>query len=679
VRALIAAATLLVTVGCLAWRLGHGPAGLLYLLVFALATAPGLPLGFMLFGRRHGAGWIAGAVLGYMLTAVALWIAIEARATSPLELAAAWGLVSLVSAALSLGRGPVLRLRAWTPSDTAAVLVVLLIVPALVGLPFDNNGARDERGNRLFRAYFTADFMWHMALTQELARMRLPPGNPYDAGKPLRYYWSYFLLPAAVTANRPVQSSFDLERTLEINAMGAGLLFVAALFLSAWAAVPRVRAAALAVVVAAVAASAEGAYLLYLVVRDAKSLDVLRGINVDAVTLWHFSGLTIDGLPRALWYTPQHAISCGLAVVGLLVVGTGGARPPLAACLLAGVFLGGAVLMSPFLGAIFAIVYGLSALVVALGSPGSRLTSLLRYSVAAIPVLAAGAACLAGEMLQEGGQALTVELFGLARNRPLTTLGLALGPALVPALLSLAPPRALPPVLRPAVIGVLTGLAVFFFVTLGYTDPIWVGWRAGQIILVTMPPLIAWFFIRCRERFGRGFATIVATLVLVVGLPTTIIDAFNAQDTANHQNTTFYRWTIVLTPEQQAAFDWIRQSTPPTALVQMEPTIRRRDLWSLIPSLASRRMAAALPIWLLDMPAERAAADEVSRIYRTQSVEEAWQIATRYRIDYLYLDSFDRRMFDPVAIGKFDGALQYFSPVYRNGEVAVYAVVRPGA
>ena len=45
---------------------------------YLLALVPGLPVGFALFGRRQAAGWIAGGLIGYVLTAVALWIAIAA-------------------------------------------------------------------------------------------------------------------------------------------------------------------------------------------------------------------------------------------------------------------------------------------------------------------------------------------------------------------------------------------------------------------------------------------------------------------------------------------------------------------------------------------------------------------------------------------------------------------------
>ena len=50
--------------------------------VYALAAAIGLPLGFKLFGRHQPAGWVAGALIGYVLTAFGLWAAIAAGVPS---------------------------------------------------------------------------------------------------------------------------------------------------------------------------------------------------------------------------------------------------------------------------------------------------------------------------------------------------------------------------------------------------------------------------------------------------------------------------------------------------------------------------------------------------------------------------------------------------------------------
>jgi len=57
-----------------AWVVGDGAGGLTYTACYALAAAIGLPLGFTLFGRHQPAGWVAGALIGYMLTAFGLWI-----------------------------------------------------------------------------------------------------------------------------------------------------------------------------------------------------------------------------------------------------------------------------------------------------------------------------------------------------------------------------------------------------------------------------------------------------------------------------------------------------------------------------------------------------------------------------------------------------------------------------
>ena len=59
----------------------------------------------------------------------------------------------------------------------------------------------------------------------------------------------------------------------------------------------------------------------------------------------------------------------------------------------------------------------------------------------------------------------------------------------------------------------------------------------------------------------------------------------------------------MLSPGQQEALAWIRSHVPEEAIVQMEPVVRGRDQWSLIPTFAGRRMAAGMPI-SLSAPAE---------------------------------------------------------------------------
>ena len=67
----------------------------------------------------------------------------------------------------------------------------------------------------------------------------------------------------------------------------------------------------------ALCASAEGGYFVWRLWRTGGPLDALRDNNIDAVTRLVFDGLTIDNLPRSLWYTPQHAGACALGLVAL--------------------------------------------------------------------------------------------------------------------------------------------------------------------------------------------------------------------------------------------------------------------------------------------------------------------------------------------------------------------------
>ena len=91
-------------------------------------------------------------------------------------------------------------------------------------------------------------------------------------------------------------------------------------------------------------------------------------------------------------------------------------------------------------------------------------------------------------------------------------------------------------------------------------------------------------------------------VAFAAGLPTTAIDTYNAQDISNRAMGPGFPWTVTVDPAQQAAFAWIRRETPREAVVQMEPMVRGRATWTLIPTFAGRRMAAGLPISLVAQP-----------------------------------------------------------------------------
>ena len=158
------------------------------------------------------------------------------------------------------------------PPDARALILLLLLVPAVFLFPYKNLGAQDAHGNRYYRAYFTADFIWHMALTAELTKYDMPPLNPYLGDRTIQYYWTYFLVPAVIAQEGPAAAR-RRESALKVNALCSGVLFIAALIIATWSASLSAVGTAIAVVIAVLAASAEGLYAWWDLVSRGRPVD----------------------------------------------------------------------------------------------------------------------------------------------------------------------------------------------------------------------------------------------------------------------------------------------------------------------------------------------------------------------------------------------------------------------
>jgi hypothetical protein len=374
---------------------------------------------------------------------------------------------------------------------------------------------------------------------------------------------------------------------------------------------------------------------------------------------------------------PQHAAACALGLSGLLVASTGGASVPAAAVLLAGVAFGLAVTFSPLLGAAFALIYAFTILVDVIRARPFTMRPLLRQLLAAVPAVAAIVWCVTNDMFEGAGNALYFGMAGPARHAPVLTMTVGLGPLVVAAILGMWPLRGFPRASVTAVVAALVGSWLMYFVLL-VPDQYWVGFRAGQILLITLPVLAARFFSQAFSWRVRWPGTVMAALLFTVGLPTTMIDAFVAQDTSNERMGPGFHWTIHLTRQEQEALAWIRHETPPTAIVQMDALTRGRETWTLIPSFAGRRMAAGLyPVSLVHLGLSQERAQQVRALYGSADPMEAWEIARALGIDYVYLDAVEKTTVTGPALEKFENNSQYFVPVFRNAEVLVFSVVKP--
>jgi len=628
---------------------------------------------------------LTGGALGYAITSLAWWAVVFFGHPSTWAFVDAWVVATLATWAVSRTiQSPLVALPRWTAADGVALMLLLLLVPALVTRPFAKLGSVDRDGNHLYRAYFIADFVWHTALTAELAKEDPRPRNPFLAEERLHYYWTYFRVPATLAP----RTSVGIQNALKLNAVATALLLVAAIYVAAWSALsewPFVVAIAVALTI--LCPSAEGLAAMVDVVRRGLPFSELRDLNVDAIAAWAFKGLRIDNLPRTMWYTPQHGFSCILGLLAVPIALRAGARARPSAIVLAGCLLAAAVAFNPLLGAAFCAVYGITILADALRTRAS-IGDVVRHALAIVPVALALAWCTLNEVGEGAGDVLHLGFWGPARNATVLTFLVQFGPILLPMAVALWPGRGRSlATLSPAFAGVTLAVALMHFVTLT-VDQFWVGFRGGNLFLVMAPALVAAGFLRLREMGFRRLAWGLGAVVLLTGLPTTVIDAYNTQDVTNRHlwrdaerargvnvpfdPSTEYRWTLTITPEEWEALMWIRSNTPTHAIVQAEPVVRGRETWSLIPTFAERRMASGNALPLLARPVYDDRNRLVKGIYAGADPRLAWQQARALGIEYLYVDDTERTAYPEVI--KFDMAPDFFTPVFKNSEARVYGL-----
>ena len=644
-----------------------GPWALAYIPLYVLATIPGWPVGRALFGRGHPASYVGGALIGYALTCLAFWAVLALHIASAATFALAWAVMSAATWVPIRRREALVQLSPLTPRDARTLVLLLLLVPAVFVFPYKNLGARDAEGNRFYRAYFTADFIWHTALTAELTKYDMPPINPYLGDRTVQYYWTYFLVPAVISEEGPGGLK-DIESSLKVNALCSGVLFIAALVLVTWAASLSAVGTAFAVVLAVVAASAEGLYAWWELYSRGRPLAGVTDLNIDAMSAWRLNGLRVDSLVRSMWYNPQHSMSAALGLLAMPVAGAAGVAAPLGAIALAGLALALSTTFNPFIGGLFSLIYGA---VIAVDAVRVRqMKPVLFHAIAAALVGVAVLWCITNDMVEGAAGVVLYGLGGYARNRPFATLMMSLGPLIVPAVLGLWPPWQLPRRAWPAVAGTILGLLVFYLVRLS-VEGSYIGFRAGQLLQLALPGLAALFF----ARLWRVAAVAAVVILLIIGLPTTLIDTYNAQDISNRRMGPGFRWTITLTPDEQEAYGWMRTQTPRDAIVQMDPIAHGRETWSQLPTFAWRRMAAARPISLMNIPEYTERSRKAHRIYAERNAETAAQFARELGVDYVFIGPAEQKANPAAALAKFAKREDLFTEVFANTSTRIYQVL----
>jgi hypothetical protein len=616
---------------------------LLFFAALAVFVAPGLPLARVFFAP--GERGLAACAIGYLSSSLLASLLYRAGLFSEMTVAGA-------SLLLAAGLFAFLRSRAAaeaSPPERPALCGILLLVLALLAIPFLRVGERTEQGVA-YRAYFSADLMTHLSVTAELQKGDFPPADPFYAGGALGYYWLFFLFPALVgkwTGNQPA---------LLLTYLAGDLLFAGLLFCAARRLTKTAPTAWLAAAAGLAAASYEGAAVLARAILLGQPLSSFREQNVDAFSRWVLELTSVDSLYRSLLYTPQHLFSYSLLLTLMLLL----VLPPrpqvrAGAAALAGLVLGGMAGTS----IVTAMLAGpwIAWDVVRRGaSPRDRLASL-------VPLALASLACLTWffhlGFFAEAGGALSLRRPALA-ELPLIVL-LEVGPLFFLALPALADPRSRP-------LALLAGLSLLAVLGLDVrgAEGVWMAWRAGSVLLVSLALWGALGLPHC-GRAARG-------AILFPALLTTLLDLYNAQDITNRQESAgAFRWTTIVPAADLEALDWIRKRTPLRSRVQLDARAREGGDWALLPALAERRMAYGYPIFLLNPAKYQARARRLHFIFSSDDPEAAHRLAVEAGIDYLFIGPPETRRPENRS-RKFWEAPAFFEKAFENAEITIFRV-----
>jgi hypothetical protein len=640
----------------------------------AVFVVPGFLFAWLIYAPAPGRGFavcVMGPVWGYGLSSLVLLALWTAGVRGSVLLAVP--LIGCGVAALAGGllRGS-LRPPAFGRADLTVVFLLLVSVPAIVGLPFAHVAEPVPEG-RAYRAYFTADMIWRMAVVAEVSKGNVPPRNPFLRGEPLHYYWLPHLLTAA--QYRHVSRQISMEQVLLVNSVALGLAFVVFLFgfVRQWVESP--VAAAAGSLGALVFTSFEGFERLVVFWHEGVRLSAVTDLNIDAVTRWFYQSLPIDGLQRLLWYQPHHSTGYALGLSALMVLFQCRGRLTPQILAFCGCLLGATLLFSTFAAIMLTMMVAVTAAI--LLAVERRWVALVLGAVAgAIPLALAVMVARSLRYVDLSGPSLVRVLVNpMAVRNVWISLLLSFGPMLIlgvaGGVLVVRRRRAAPFLGIGAII--LVSFVFYFFVDVRDHQYVYVGWRAGHFLFIAFAVLVAYALQELWRVGGRTRAvTVAATAVLaLLALPTFAIDFYNTQDITNKNPADPYSWTLVLTHDEVAALAWIRGSTPPDAVVQFEPHAREGRRWADVPAFAERRLSAGLPISMVPLTKYEAASRKVMELYQERDPDAAFTRAAHLGIDYLLVGPPERKMF-PGFEATLRSRPSRFREAFRSGDVSVF-------
>jgi hypothetical protein len=438
----------------------------------------------------------------------------------------------------------------------------------------------------------------------------------------------------------------------------------------------RAWAAAGGVAIVVVASSFEGLYAAIDYYRHGAPLELLKNLNIDAVTRWFFQAMPIDGLQRVLFYQPHHAVGYALGLLGVVAISHRQRPIDPTVVGVAGILLGLSTAISSFAGLMFTTAAALYEAAGVIRRFDWR-RGLAHAAAAAVPLALASGLVVLLHYIDSGDSVLIIGLNPQSVRSVLLATFLSIGPQLI--LCAAGAAIAIRGRMRSAwILGslVLVCVVFYFFVDIRDHQNVYVGFRSGHLLFMTATAIVGIVLNRVAELSvaTQQRAMLAIGAVVILALPTTLIDIYNTQDISNRSPAPSSKMTLILTPEDLQALEWLKTQTPVDAIVQVDPEVRDTETWAYLPAFAERRMAVGLPLGLVPLTKYRQGSARMHQMYEVPALE-AFEIAARNSIDYVVVG--------PPETGSHTGvndrlrSIPDLMPVvFQNSTITIYRVTQ---
>nr|HPQ41464.1 hypothetical protein [bacterium] len=525
------------------------------------------------------------------------------------------------------------------PGFLISGLCVVLLLVVLLAIPYGNVGVRTDSGIA-YRAYYSGDYLKHVAVTAELLRGVLPPDNPYFAGEKLHYYWMFYVFPALIGR---IAGSETIEPVLQTVNLALAGAFVWLWILTVRHAIRRRWLRFLVILMPFCFASFEGVAVFREVMAKGWPWDGFRAYNVDGYARWIFGQPEIDTVFRLLQYNMQHILPAAFFLVFLNRFDSRRHVSRQTAAIM-GLICALTIGHSGFLGSFLTLWTGLCLVILGPWTAGGLLERIRLGAVMAVwPVAGLFIYKNGFQMLGGGGNLLQLTFVRPVAEHPVMFFILNFGIA-VAGFIAVFNWRHLH---RPAII--LAVLALIWVVFIIVPDwPSDVGVKVGYTLALALALLTGQMLDRLRARHRSLYMT--AFILLAAGaaaaLPTLAMEVFNSMDVENT------RFVSFIDPADMDAYVFMRDTLPPHARIQCGPeTTEINAPFSPIPTFAHRHTYCGdwmhAHIFLIPDTAYRIRLDQITRMFTLRDAADVHSLCRGAGITHLYWGATENKLYGP--------------------------------